>query len=462
MLYYNSRSNLTAHYVCKELDMKDINFPPFVHWEVTPKCNHNCIHCYNYWRKNPIKEMGDVDCLGTSHYIALAKKICENKPHTVVITGGEPLLVFNKIKPVLLYFLEQKVNISINSNITLLSNDVLEFVKEKNIGMFVSFPSGEKETCDFITGVKNSLDKILNNLDLLYQYGVKFNLNIVASHININQIYKTVERLKERYYLKKIYITRVGKPINATSLFDQYLLTKADIEKLQDISVKINEEMDLDVDTGCPYTMCSINSQKSFNLFAYKKFCTAGKTSYAVDTFGNVKACPRDSKIYGNILSENFAELWSAMNEWRDDTLLPKECIECRVKRFCGGGCRVDAYPFTQERSSMDTTAVLSNLPIKYDRQIENTEPFDEGDVFIVQPLVVVEETFGSRLSTSRGYVYSTELLKTFLMENSIFTVRRFMESFSVTNINATNALKRLLKNGLIIKAKQGNSYERM
>ena len=33
--------------------MKDIHYPPIVHWEVTSACNHNCIHCYNYWRKNP-------------------------------------------------------------------------------------------------------------------------------------------------------------------------------------------------------------------------------------------------------------------------------------------------------------------------------------------------------------------------------------------------------------------------
>jgi len=432
--------------------MKDIKFPPFVHWEVTSKCNHNCIHCYNYWRKNPEEEIGEVESLGTSHYMKIAKEICRHKPHTIVITGGEPLLVFNKIKPVVMYLLEQKINISINSNITLLASDVVEFVKQNNIGMFVSFPTGENGTCDFITGVKNSLEKILKNLDILYQNDVKFNLNIVASHININQVYETVAMLRRRYRLKKIYITRVGKPINADSAFDQYLLTKADIDTLQNISVKINEELGLDIDTGCPYTMCSINSQKSFNLFAYKKFCTAGKTSYAVDTLGNVKACPRDSKIYGNILSEDFGKLWKAMEEWRNESLLPNECKECTVKKFCGGGCRVDSYPFTKKLSSMDTTAVLSNLPIKYNRQIENIEPFNEDTVFSVCQFIVVEENFGKRLSSKMGYVYATEALKTFLLENSDFTVQLFMEYFSVTSNNATNALIRLLKNGLIIK----------
>ena len=66
--------------------MKDIKFPPFVHWEVTPRCNHNCIHCYNYWRKNSDNDFGETDRLEISHYITLAKKICDRKPHTVVVT----------------------------------------------------------------------------------------------------------------------------------------------------------------------------------------------------------------------------------------------------------------------------------------------------------------------------------------------------------------------------------------
>ena len=42
------------------------------------------------------------DCMKKSNsekeYLQLANKIIEQKPVSVVITGGEPLLVFNKIK----------------------------------------------------------------------------------------------------------------------------------------------------------------------------------------------------------------------------------------------------------------------------------------------------------------------------------------------------------------------------
>lgn len=439
----------------KESEMKIVAHPPFVHWEVTPECNHNCIHCYNYWRKNTENEFTGYQQFGTEHYMKIAKVICANKPHTVVITGGEPLLVFNKIKTPLLYMLENEINISINSNITLLTNEITEFVRQNKIGMFISFPSGNETTCDFITNRKGTLHRILKNLDILYENAIRFNLNIVASRINIEQIYETAKLLILRYSLKKIYITRVGKPINASEDFDQYLLNNTDIECLQDISVKLNDELGIEIDTGCPYTMCSINSQKSFNLFAYKKFCTAGKTSYSIDTIGNIKACPRDSKIYGNILSENFRKLWEKMEEWRNDSLLPEDCRICHKKKFCHGGCRVDAYPFTKKLNSMDTTAVTSNLPIKYDRQSENTKNFNLEEVFSVARFTVVNENFGNRLSTKRGYVYVTQKLKNFLVASSDFTVLEFMNFFSVSLSSASVALIRLLKNGIITKKEQ-------
>lgn len=30
--------------------MSDLIYPSSITWEVTPACNHACIHCYNSWR----------------------------------------------------------------------------------------------------------------------------------------------------------------------------------------------------------------------------------------------------------------------------------------------------------------------------------------------------------------------------------------------------------------------------
>jgi len=429
--------------------MLSVSYPPFVHWEVTPQCNHNCIHCYNYWRKDKEKQEAMQTNFSKEHYLKMVQKFKEQHAHSVVVTGGEPLLVFDKIKDALLYLKKNGINISINTNAALLTSEMIDFLKENDIGLFISFPCHDENTCDFITNKKGSLKRILQSIDALLEKRIRFSLNVVASRANINHLQGTVDFLKNRYNIKKIYITRVGKPVNSDASFDKYLLTHEDLCRVQDISVKTKFEDGIDVDTGCPYTLCSINSQKSFELFGYNKICTAGKTSYAVDTFGNLKACPRDSTIYGNIFEEPFEIIWNRMAEWRDGSLFPQECSKCNLKEICKGGCRVDAFPFTGKLNSLDTSACLENLPIRY-QKAESKIKYTIEDVFYVNPIKILKENFGYRLSYKASYVFVTDELMDFISNNPTFTLETIIKQFSVDYPTANAILVRLVKNGII------------
>lgn len=429
--------------------MVSLKHPPFVHWEVTPECNHNCIHCYNYWRKDIERLEGMRTTFSEEHYLAIARKLIEQKAHTVVITGGEPLLVFPKVKGAISLLKANGINISVNTNAVLLSDEIIDFIAKNGISLFISFPCHEESVCDFITNRVGSLKRILEILDVLTKRKVRFSLNIVVSKANIDYLQSSIDFLRERYEIKKIYVTRVGKPVNADLTFDKYLLSYEDLCKVQDICVKTRFEYGIEVDTGCPYTLCSINSQKSFELFGYKKICTAGKTSYAMDTYGNIKACPRDSKTYGNIFEEDFSVIWEKMMEWRNGDFLPNECKNCNVKDICKGGCRVDALPFTGRRDSMDMTARLENIPVKYTK-IDETPQYSDKDIFLVNHLKIVEEDFGYRISCKVPYIFVTEELLNFLSSNSSFTLQSIMKGFSVNCITANNIISRLIKNGIV------------
>lgn len=103
--------------------MKDIHYPPIVHWEVTSACNHNCIHCYNYWRKNP-------DIIGEcekSDLLELAEKITSFKPVVVVVTGGEPLLVYKELKEPLILLKNSGIFVSVNTNAALVTDEIADF-----------------------------------------------------------------------------------------------------------------------------------------------------------------------------------------------------------------------------------------------------------------------------------------------------------------------------------------------
>lgn len=435
--------------------MKNVQFPPFVHWEVTPECNHNCIHCYNYWRKDAEKLESLKAVFDEEHYLEIAQKLVKQQAHTVVVTGGEPLLVFDEVKSSIELLKANGINVSINTNAVLINDNIIDFVKKHDISLFISFPCSDEKICDFITDRKGSLRRIFQSLDALTLRDVRYSLNIVVSKANIDYLQDTVDFLRKRYNIKKIYITRVGKPVNSDSNFNQYLLSYDDLCKVQNICVKTKYMYGIDVDTGCPFTLCSINSQKSFELFGYKKFCTAGKTSYSVDTFGNVKACPRDSKIYGNILNEDFSTVWKRISEWRDGSLLPEECEKCSMREICKGGCRVDAFPFTGRLDSMDLTAKPENLPIKYCKVETSTFDCNNTDVFAINAFRCIEEDFGYRISYKQAYVFVTKELKEYLCNHHCITRLEIMNDFSVDSATATKILSRLTKNGIIYLARR-------
>ena len=73
--------------------MSVLLYPPYLQWEVISDCNHKCIHCYNYWRAD------NLDVVRHSDFDAITEQIIARKPVYMAVTGGEPLLVFEQIKP---------------------------------------------------------------------------------------------------------------------------------------------------------------------------------------------------------------------------------------------------------------------------------------------------------------------------------------------------------------------------
>lgn len=435
--------------------MNTLRYPPNVQWEITTECNHNCIHCYNYWRKDSEKIAGMARFNSEEDYLRLANKIIEQKPVSVVITGGEPLLVFDRIKSSIDLLLQHGIFVSINTNVALLNESIAEYLKERKIGLFVSFPCSTASICDAITDTEWSLSNVVKKLDLAYEKGIPFSTNIVVSTLNLDYVMETVQFLKKRYDVKKVSITRVGKPINSNNTFDKYLLGNDEIRTLQDISVAVSKEYSIKVETSCPYTACSIYTEEAFKLFGYTKICTAGKTSYAIDTDGNVKACPRDSQLYGNILSQDFAQIWESLHKWRDDSYIPEECKTCKALSRCLGGCRVDSFPFTGRMDRLDLISNTENLPIRFEKSVQGDGVvYGVDDNFVVSNKVryTIDQS-SIRASVGRTYIFLTKAMYDFVSSKEEFSVRDIIDAFGVDISTANNVVKTLVFNNIIYKS---------
>ena len=431
-----------------------LHHPPMIQWELTASCNHDCIHCYNYWRKDKEQTESMSRPKSEDEYLKMAKKIVDLQPVSVVLTGGEPLLVFSRIKSSIELLQQNHIMVSINTNATLLHEGMCAYLRERGIHLFVSFPCVGAKICDEITNRKDSLFHIVTGLDLAKANGINFSNNIVVSTKNLEYVKMTADFLIDRYKLSQISITRVGKPINSSEEFNQYMLDKKDIDKLLDICVKLHKKHpNLTISTACPYTPCSINSQEAFDLFGYNKVCTAGKTSFAIDTEGNFKACPRDSRVYGNVFESSFDDVYDAAKEWRDGTFVPEACKKCKELVNCLGGCRVDSFPFTGRMDALDCISHPENIPLKFKRNIQLEET--QGKTYVLQKdnLICVKEDEMIRLSRGQNYVTLTPQFYDFLIAYGDGFTEELMTSVFKKDHEIIKAVINRLLSGRIVRA---------
>lgn len=424
--------------------MKKLKYPPYMQWEVTPRCNHNCVHCYNYWRSNNDK-MEE-----SKLYDEIVTKIINVHPVSVVITGGEPLLVFNEIKEQLVRLIDNGISISINTNAALVNDDICYFFKKYKIPAFISLPCAVEEICDSITNVKGSFKRTISGIKKLRDAGVSITVNMVVMKKNIDYIYDTAKFVVNKLNVNSFFASRVGKPINSRDSFDTQLLDLRDLNRIELELLRIKKDFSIRIGTAGPIPACSIENDDCFQEFAYKKGCSAGQTTYSIDSNGNIKACPRDNKIYGNILIDNFADVWDKMFEWRNDSLLPNECKSCLKKDECGGGCRLDSLPFTRKRNTLDTMANVDNLPIKFEKKVTKNNISSHEKFFVPTTLSFVEEDFGWRVNNFGKTLYITKEMKEFLERKKEFTLNDFINDYDLDFETAKNVIELLLRNNIL------------
>ena len=155
-------------------------------FELTAKCNLNCVHCYAKC------DRGHKD-FTTDEFKQLFDQLIDRGLMEVYFTGGEvfmrpdfdELYVYAKKKGVILVLL---------SNITLLNQHHVDLLKEYPVENISTTMYGySEETYEKVTGVKGSYKMFMNALDLIRKNDLPYELKFVSLKENMDDIYKVRE-----------------------------------------------------------------------------------------------------------------------------------------------------------------------------------------------------------------------------------------------------------------------------
>ena len=427
----------------KPMNSHMLNYPAYVGWDVTGRCNHQCFYCYNYWRTNK----ASFPQRDENSYANIAEFIISHKPAVVIISGGEPLIVFEQIKKHIIRFFENGIYTRILTNGSLINKEIADFCNQYQVNLMVSFPSVDKDLFGEITNSPQNYSSVITGMDHLYQKGVSFSPNIVVSKKNLHDFATTAQWLIDRYHPQKLFISRVTRPANASDAFEQFSMDKHDLEKMFRICDYISEKHKTEL-SGCGgFPFCIFPSSKSFKMFG--KRCGAGKNGYCIDMGGNVRACSRDSESLGNIFSEDFLAIRESLIRWGERSEIPTKCKNCGIADTCRGGCRMTNLDYLRNGKAVDCDADPERAPKRLPSKITWVSLWHRYSLH--DGLKSVEHGDLIRVSYMHHITYLSSRLANYVLKNKKVSVIQAMLELHISLLSAKSLILQLIDAGLII-----------
>ena len=320
---------------------KDLSVHPVLYnlfWETTLRCNAKCKHCGSRAGENIKVE----DELTTEEIKRTFKSIADKYDASQIlinVTGGEPLVredLFNVMK----YATELGFHWGITTNGMLITDKIIEKMKETKLSTMSISIDGLEESHDEFRGIKGSYKKIIQNIEKLRQakFLNSFQVTTVVNKLNIEELDKMYEVMKslEVDSWRVVNMDPIGRANDNNNL----ALDKDDYKHLIDFIKQKRKISNFDVTYGCAHFLGMKYEKKvRNNMF----FCMAGYTTASILNNGDIFVCPnverRKELIQGNVKNDDFVEIWENKFKWFRDInkLKSKKCDKCDDWKYCRG-----------------------------------------------------------------------------------------------------------------------------
>lgn len=331
-------------------------YPTLAVLKITLACNLKCVYCYSNAGIDQSSHMSPE----TAHKVVDEYvRLNPNKSISVVLHGGEPLINFKLIKDLVEYSkkYDNKVIISIQTNASMVTDEIAEFIKNNNIQVGVSLdgPAPFQNTARVLQNGKGSLDQTLRGIRILQKHGVLFGvLGVMTSNVA-----EHIDEVLDFYLANNIYsfsfipLMKVGRGGNDSSL---YVTGEQIFKAYKRIYERVVENNTHNQEKIHERTLADMASSlfANENTFMCSQIpCGAGKNMLGFSNNGDIYICDDfigdpDFKI-GNVHEAPIDKLLAqspiiakTLSRSRDNF---KRCKDCVWKRLCGGVCHsVDHY----------------------------------------------------------------------------------------------------------------------
>ena len=302
----------------------DLKGPRSIIWLVTSRCNLSCRHCYAT-RFPKEGELSEEEALN------LIDQAAELGVKHIGFTGGEAFLRSDILR-LMQRVHRQGIGTTVVTNGLLLSDELLEKLREYQVWVFLSLDGARKETHEKVRG-PDTWETVLSAAKRMSKLGMKFSTIMAVNRLNFGEVAEGLSLARELgaavgCLIPVIPAGRARKELAPGPREMLAALKQAEREARPDFPVSL----------WClPFAGLVINSP---NMFFSS--CRRAK-EIDLSPQGEVLLCDVLDISLGNV-KEGLALAWRKQeeNELTCNLTQPKlfpPCNECELREVCLGGC---------------------------------------------------------------------------------------------------------------------------
>lgn len=309
------------------------------------KCNLSCVYCYSA-KGRSTQEIRPVYVRAAIDYLINNASQGENLS-LFFSGGGEPLLSWKIIKPIIEDSISKSIakrldiKIHFMSNGTVYTQEIADFLKEKEISLCVSF----EILSELQNNIRGQYERVSENIKKYLTNGNTIYISSTITPLSVGRLPEMVEEIAKLY---PGITTVTMEPVTGTELFeipekmasfyDEFDWKYKEAERIaQEHNISLNTSTknitDNFVERYCPGKLC-LTPNGTFTIC----HCASSQLEERYDkcTYGHID---EEGGIHFDI--EKFNGLISINHSSYD------ECENCFAKVHCGGECmtRRDTYP---------------------------------------------------------------------------------------------------------------------
>jgi len=336
-------------------------YPTHVVWEVTTRCNLNCIHCYASSVDSIQAELTTAEGKKLLDQIAIVEDI-----RMIVITGGEPLLR-EDIFELMEHAGKLGFHIVFSTNGTLLTPDMAKDLARLGVANFsISLDGFTKDCHESIRRKEGCFQGALDGIKAAAQTGVCLQVNFTAMKQNLAELPGVID-LAESLKADIIMVFQAIPPQKEGVSLE--LNAEEQMHLIRTIAKKQKKTRALIMPVCCPEYWPWLVEQNRFSLgksIREKALsgCGAGRGFSYIRFDGEVWPCNFIPLSAGNVRLTPFQDIWNnspLLQEFRGQSRHLKDtCGECRHQSICGG-CRGRAFAHTSDPFASDPACLLDH-----------------------------------------------------------------------------------------------------